>query len=122
MSSSKTRATRKNKENPQSYLENYTSAAWTSHDYLVTTPSAVTTLLAMVSSSASPLAAPAWAPTSPTTSLMEASKVKESKSFGEIEKVSKPRAHHSHPSTVHPHRADQHERVTTHPLPSSDFR
>ncbi|KAM2538498.1 hypothetical protein TB2_023938 [Malus domestica] len=79
-------------------------------------------LLAVASSSDSPLAAPAWAPTSPTTSPMEASKVKASKSSGEIEKVSKPRAHPSYPSAAYPPRPDQHGRATTHPLPPSDFR
>ncbi|KAM2184607.1 hypothetical protein COP2_030381 [Malus domestica] len=64
MSSSKTRATRKNKENLKGYLDDYTLAAWTSHDYLVATTSAAAKLLA----TASPLTAPAWAPTSPTTS------------------------------------------------------
>ncbi|KAM1624001.1 hypothetical protein PS1_022395 [Malus domestica] len=122
MSSSKSRATRKNKENPKCYLEDYTSAAWTSHDYSVATSSTAATLLAVASSSASPPAAPTWAPTSPTTSPMEASKVKVSKSFREIEKVSKPRAHHSHISAAHPPRADQHRCIATHPLPFLNFR
>ena len=101
MSLRKAKSTRKNKENPKSYLEDYSSAAWTSHDYSVATPSAAATLLAVASSSVSPPAAPAWAPTFPTTSPMEAIKVKASMSSGEIEKVSKPRAHHSHPSAAH---------------------
>ncbi|KAM1263911.1 hypothetical protein ACFX2J_033773 [Malus domestica] len=87
MSSSKTRATRKNKENPKGYLKYYTTAAWTSHDYSVATPSTVVTLLATASSSASPPAALVWALTSPTTSPMEALKIKSSKSSGEIEKL-----------------------------------
>ncbi|KAM2529286.1 hypothetical protein EV1_026719 [Malus domestica] len=106
MSSSKTRATRKNKENPKGYLEYYTTAAWTSYDYSVATPSAAVTLLAALSSSASPSVAPAWALTSPTTSPMEASKVKANKSSREIEKVLKPQAHPSHPSATHFSQAD----------------
>ncbi|KAM1465372.1 hypothetical protein ACFXTO_044904 [Malus domestica] len=106
MSSRKTKATRKNKENPKGYLEDYISAAWTSYDYSVATPLVVATLLATTSSSTSLLTAPTWAPTSPTISPMEASKVKASKSSREIEKVSKPQAYHSHPSAAHFPRAD----------------
>ncbi|KAM1278883.1 hypothetical protein ACFX2J_030845 [Malus domestica] len=101
MSSSKTRATRKNKENPKGYLKYYTTAVWTSHDYSVTTPSTAVTLLAAPSSGASPPAALVWALTSPTTSPMEALKVKANKSSGEIENVLKPQAHPSHPSAAH---------------------
>ena len=54
MSSIKTRATRKNKENLKGYVEYYTTPAWTSHDYSVATSSAAATLLAVVSSGASP--------------------------------------------------------------------
>ncbi|KAM2429361.1 hypothetical protein ACFX1W_016969 [Malus domestica] len=101
MSSSKTRATRKNKENPKGYLKYYTTAAWTSHAYSVAIPSTAVTLLAAASSGVSPPAALVWALTSPTTSPMEALKVKASKSFGEIEKVLKPQAHPSHLSAAH---------------------
>ena len=79
-------------------------------------------LLAAASFGASPPAAPAWALTSPTTSPMEASKVKASKSSEEIRKVSKPQAHLSHLSAAHSTQANQHGRATAHPLPSSNFR
>ena len=120
MSSSKAKSNEGNKENPKDYLEDYSSAAWTLHDYSVATPSAAATFSAAAPSSASPRLLLAWAPTSPTTSPMKASKVKVNKSSGEIEKVSKPRAHHSHLPAAHSPRADQHRRTAAHPLHSSD--
>ncbi|KAM2938053.1 hypothetical protein FF1_037892 [Malus domestica] len=71
------------------YLEEYSSTAWTSHDYSIATPSTAVMPSTAVPSGASPSATLAWAPTSPTTSLIEYSKVKESKFSKEIENVSK---------------------------------
>ncbi|KAM1768900.1 hypothetical protein ACFX12_046799 [Malus domestica] len=70
------KATRKNKENPNGYLRDYSLAAWTSHDNSAATPSAAVMLLAATQFGASPSAAPARVLTSPTTSPIEDSKVK----------------------------------------------
>ena len=80
---------RQGKINPKGYLEDYSSAAWPSDDCFIVTPSAATAAPAVVPSGASLPTAPSGILPSPTISPMEDSKVKASRSSGEMEKVSK---------------------------------
>ncbi|KAM2496019.1 hypothetical protein ACFX1W_035934 [Malus domestica] len=83
------KATKERKGNPKSYPEDYSSVVWTSPNCSVVTPSAALVFSTAASSESLPSTAPAWVSTPPTISPIEASKVKSSKSSGEIEKVSK---------------------------------